>query len=303
MIILGNSFLSADYSYSPTPTYVDNIREVSVGNAKFDTFLVSNNPDMEKTFDVPTTWDQYTLLLSTYDGDTSAGNVDYTLKNTSDVLIKRRIKGSYDWTTIYHKHIETIEDFDILFLDKYCKNNKTYEYAYVGVLNGAESNYNIVEVDSKFKGMFIMDQDNIYGTMLNLGRCDTTRNHYLSKQEYPAQKYPGAYSYSQSNYDSGEASGYFVRFDSENCEFLINDNVDYMKEIIDFLTNHKPKILKLEDGRIWLISVDGMPTDVEDGHYLHRIISFAWFESGNYNSEEDLYDADLIDVEEQYWSN
>ena len=303
MIILGNSFLGADYSYSPAPTYVENIREVSISNAKFDTFLVSKYVDTEKTFEVPTRWNQFTLLVATFDNDINGGNVDYTLQNTSDVLIKRREKGTHEWITVCQKPIVSIEDFNILFIDRYCKNDTTYEYAYVGVLNGVEGNYNIIDVESKFRGMFVVDKNNTYGTMFDLGNCDTTRNHYLSKQEYPAQKYPGAYSYSQSNYDTGEASGYFVRIDTENCDLLIDDNTEYMKEIIDFLTNHKPKILKLEDGRIWLISVDGMPTDVEDGHPLHRLISFSWFESGNYNSEEDLYNADLIDVEEKFWSS
>ena len=303
MIILGDSFLGADYSYSPTVTNVDRINEVTVSNSEFDTINITNNIDLENVLDVSTVWDNDTILLATFEGSSNAGNVDFALDNTSDILIKRREKGTFDWKTVYQKPIEKIEDFNILFMDKYCKNNITYEYACIGALNGVESNHNIVEVESKFNGMFIMDKDTIYGTELDLGSCDTTRNHYLMKQEYPAQKYPGAYSYSESNYDSGEASGYFVRFDSENCEFLFDNNTEYMKGIIDFLTNHKPKILKLEDGRIWLISVDGMPTDTEDGHRLHRIISFAWFESGNYNSEEDLYNADLIDVESQYWSN
>ena len=304
MVILGNSFFGADYSYSPTITDVDRINNVTVSNAKFDTIIITNNTDLPNDFNVTTVWDNDTILLATYENSLNAGNVDFVLENTSDILIKRREKGTFDWKTIYQKPIEKAEDFNVLFMDKYCKNNTVYEYAFLSALNSAESaNYNIVEVESKFNGMFIVDKDNIYGTFLDLGSCDTTRNHYLTKQEYPAHKYPSAYSYSEANYDSGEASGYFVRFDSENCEFLIDDNTKYMKEIIDFLTNHKPKVLKLEDGRIWLISVDGMPTDTEDGHRLHRIISFAWFESGNYNSEEDLYNANLIDVEEQYWSN
>lgn len=301
MIILGNSFLGADNSYTPTVTDVDRINKITVSNAEFDTIVVTNNIELNDMTNL--VWDNDTILLATFDGTLNAGNVDFVLENTSDLLIKRREKGTFDWQTIYQKPIITTEDFNILYLDKYCKNNTEYEYACVGALNGVEGNYSVIEVESKFNGMFIMDKDNIYGTVLDLGSCDTTRNHYLMKQEYPAHKYPGAYSYSEANYDSGEASGYFVRFDSENCEFLIDDNTKYMKEIIDFLTNHKPKVLKLEDGRMWLISVDGMPTDTEDGHKLHRIISFSWFESGNYNSEEDLYNADLIDVEEKYWSN
>lgn len=303
MIILGNSFFGADYSYSPTPTQINNITEVILSNGKFDTITISSDVNMTETFNISTTWNDKTILSADYDINLTAGNVDFVVSNTSDILIKKREKGEFNWITMYQKSINSVDDFNVDFIDKYCKNHKTYEYACVGILNGAESNYNVVEIESDFDGMFILDKTHIYGTPMDNGSCDTTRNHYLTKQEFPAQKYPGSYSYSKTNYDSAEASGYFARFDTETCQFLTDDNINYMKEIIDFLSDNKPKILKVDDGRMWLVSIDGTPTDTMDGHPQHRIISFSWYESGNYNSEKDLYDANLIDVPETYWSN
>ena len=72
---------------------------------------------------------------------------------------------------------------------------------------------------------------------------------------------------------------------------------------MDFLTDGRPKILKVSDGRMWLINVDGgSVSDNEGDHWLHRMTSFNWFESGDCLNECDLYDADLIDIDSEYWS-
>ena len=303
MIICGTSFLGADFSYSPTPTNVDDINSVTLQNGNFDTLTVTKNTSAEKTYDINTTWDNDTIMIALYDADLSAGNVEYVLESISDIVIKRREKGTFNWTTVYQKKINTLDDFSIIFIDKYCKAHTTYEYAYVGVLNGVEGNYNIKEVESDFEGIVICDKDNLYWTMLDIGSCDTNRVHYLTKKEYPMNKYPGSYSFSKSNYDTGETSGFFVKYDENGCDFNSEESFEYRKGIVDFITNNKPKILKHEDGRIWLISVDGDANDSADGHYLHRIISFTWYESGDYNSEKDLYDSGLSDISQEFWSN
>lgn len=303
MIICGSTFLGADYSFSPTPTGVDNINSVTLQNGQFDTLAITQNTDAEKNYTLNTTWDNYTIMISLYDENLSAGNIDYALGSISDIVIKRREKGTFHWITIYQKEIHSLQDFAISFIDKYCKANTVYEYAYVGVLNGVEGNYNIKEVTSKFDGIVVCDKNRLYWTALDIGSCDTTRTHYLTKRELPMNKYPGSYSFSKTNYDTGEASGFFVSYDENACNFYPEKSFDYRKDITTFLTDHKPKILKHEDGRIWLISVDGNPTDSVDNNYLHRIISFSWYESGDYNSEKDLYDSGLSNVSQAFWSN
>lgn len=62
-----------------------------------------------------------------------------------------------------------------------------------------------------------------------------------------------------------------------------------------------PKILKSFDGRMWMINVDGSPTDSMDGHWQHRIIDFQWYESGDYTNEEDLYESGLSNVSSEFW--
>ena len=61
------------------------------------------------------------------------------------------------------------------------------------------------------------------------------------------------------------------------------------------------KILKLNDGRIYLIKITGKPTDISEGHEDLRRISFEWVEIGDVNSEKDLYLNNLSDVSAEWW--
>ncbi len=303
MNILGCTFLGADYSYSPTPTNVEGITEMRIQHGEYDTVGITKDSDMVELFDIDPIWNHNTILLATYDSNINAGNLDFTLENTSDIIIKRREKGTYKWITIMHKEIKKIEDFNILFWDYFFKNNTTYEYACVGLQKGAQSDYKIHEIKGQFMGQFICDKEHIYGTPFDIGSCNTSRVHYMTKKESLSHKYPSSYTNSNANYDTGSASGYFLKLDPANCTFYPEDSLDYRKEITNFLSDNKPKLLRHEDGRMWLINIDGEITDSMDGHYLHRITDFNWYESGDYNSEKDLYDSGLSDVPSNFWSS
>jgi len=81
MIILGSTFLGADYSYSPTPTNVDDIRQTKIGNADFDTFVISTDSNMEESKEIDTTWNNNSILSANYEHSLSAGNIEYVLNN------------------------------------------------------------------------------------------------------------------------------------------------------------------------------------------------------------------------------
>ena len=229
MIILGSTFLGADYSYSPTPTNVDDIRQTKIGNADFDTFVISTDSNMEESKEIDTTWNNNSILSANYEHSLSAGNIEYVLNNTSDIIIQKRLKGDFTWTTIYRKAIQKIEDFDITYIDNIVQNKKTYEYACVSLLNGVENGRDIKEIMVSFDGIFISDLTHNYGTILDIGSIDTTRNNYkLTKQEIPMYRYPFAHTFGDLNYDSGEVSGYFVPM-NDNCDFELEKSFDYQK--------------------------------------------------------------------------
>ena len=74
------------------------------------------------------------------------------------------------------------------------------------------------------------------------------------------------------------------------------DNTDRRNQILEWLQNRKAKILKYEDGRVWMIRVTGSPSLSPSGHREVPSINFDWVEIGDCNSTNDLVSNGLVNV-------
>ncbi len=302
MLFMGTTFLGAKYTALPTPVFSKDETYVAMENGLFSDMEASKDIDSSPTSDVSEKWGWDTIIKADYsDGDITAGNTDWTVETVSQVAIKRRIKGQFDWTTIEVRNIESIDDFNFLGIDKFNKSNVTYEYAIVPYRDGNAGTYNVEEIKSTFDAIFIVGADKTYKTFSTNGFVDTTRNISGSYNVPQNSRYPKFYSSVLMNYDSGNVDGKFYDIDS-GCSIVEDEGYFYKEGLMDFLTDRKPKILKHSDGRIWLIQVIPNPTDTADGEYKLRNISFQWIEIGRYDSNEDLYHAGLIDLSEEWWN-
>ena len=108
-------------------------------------------------------------------------------------------------------------------------------------------------------------------------------------------KYPYVVSNANTDYESGQFSMMFMPKDSDG-EYTTENDYIYREDIKAFLNDGKPKIMKLSDGRIWMIATtDGLTEDNgEVEHYVHH--SFNWVEIGDPESSSDLYNNNFIDV-------
>lgn len=299
MLFLGTTFLGARYVIDPSPTMTKNVKDIHIENGIFDQLFVSKNPDLnarEKYDD----WNYDTVLNADYDDKLDAGNSGFSLRNTEYVIIKCREVGSLNWKVIYTKKINVEEDFKINVNDYFEPSNTNLEYMVVSVCNGIETTYVTKEIKSEFNGLFICDKDNIYGTLYNLDTMDTTRNTQSSTLNLLNNEYASVVSNGKSNYDSGTASGTFIKFNQDDHTINIPDGLKYHTELKNWLANKRPKILKFYDGRIWLISVTGGITDSGDSINSLRKISFDWVEIGTPDSET-LYNCDLSDIGREWW--
>lgn len=180
-----------------------------------------------------------------------------------------------------------------------------YDYAVVPVFHGIEGAYSITSVHSILAGVFLVEKDRIWGTDITDGYCDTTRNIPGSFVETIHNKYPTAVFTTIANYDTGKFNGTFVQFIEDECQYDFENDYSrtrYQKEVMDFLADRNPKILKHFDGRMWLIQVNPNPSDNAEDIYNDRQISFDWTEIGDYDNEEDLYNMNLIDITEEWWN-
>lgn len=301
-----NGFLCGIDSTFLMPTDLEKIKIIKLYDGMYDMLYITRRIDPNESLDGLDGWDDDTIFNAKFNGNTWAGNFGLDMDYISDVLLKKRVKGTTEWTTIATNNLvlaKEPEDFNFSGIDFYVRSNHDYEYAVVSYANGLEGNYDIKEIRCDFDCISICEHDTNYSTIAEVGTCDMTRMGNGSTQELLNNKYPIKYLYGESNYDTGEASGLWVEYNE--CELDIPNAIDHMYRFKDFLMNGHAKILKHPDGRIWLVAVDeesGIRDIQQDDILEKRIISFNVTEIGDYNSEKDLYDFDLSDVSQEYWS-
>ena len=307
MFICGSNFVGGVSACAVTPTNIENIDYVELKNGIYDDLYISKATDFELTNECPEEWDFDTVLWAKFNGNNNAGNIDWNLETTSHIVLKSRNEGDFKWKTIAVKEINTIDDFVINYPDYFIASGQTVEYAVVNVLYGSEGNYATTKITPKFDKMFLIEDGVVWGTDITDGFCDTTRNIPSSTVELLNSKYPIFVRNTIANYDTGNCKGSFVPLaDEESCELAFSEEYDYMrvqyqKEFMDFISDGVPKILKLPDGRMWIIQVTPNPTDTANQMYNNREISWSWVEIGDINSEEDLYYLGLSDVSPEWW--
>lgn len=278
-----------------------NMAGVTIKDGVFDEVYLSKNADDFKTDN--TSWTDDTLIYVDFNNqDTSGGNLPYVLANIAYFRLKRREVGTFEWTGLYEHYFTDINDINFVYIDRYAKGNNTeYEYCITPVsAEGIEQTYNTIKIKSHFEGAVICDKNISYHILLEPAVDSTTRNREGTIVVTMNNKYPFVFYGSNANYYSGEFSGVAIDYDVEgNLEnFWKPDNsVDYRDKMVDWLTNGEPKILKMHDGRIWMININGNVTLDSGEHFKKVRVGFEFVEIGDPASTEDLYNNDFVDYQ------
>ena len=313
MFFLGYNFLGADELTCPvTPTLSKESTTIELSSVKTDVLSVTDDITFTPTAEIDRTWDWDTILLADFNGDSYAGNVKWVIDKLEYILIKRRIVGEYKWTTIAIKEMPTDreiteEDYNLTGTDLTAES-LVYEYAIVPIIDGIEGEYASITLDLRNYDLVLLDKTGIYHTPITEGYCDTTDVHPNSVIEPLHNRYPTVVRNTLTNYETIQVEGNFIPVDDNNCTYFEASDDDrtrvlYQREVKEFLTNGRTKILKNVDGQCWLVYVTTPPTDSADGTYNVRKLSFGCTEIGSLKSESDLYYAGLLDVPEEWWSN
>lgn len=290
MIFLGYSFAGGIYSLDSTPSRNTISNTITVGDGQFDALLGSrksiNAEDLTNA-----KWDFDTILRAMFNGNALAGNIDYAISEIDSLRLKRRKKGDLDWILLAEKNVIEESDLSMSYDDKTAGIGE-YEYAVVPVIGGVEGSFFSNSVESKFNGMFIADATGIYGTDLEIS-CNSQTNQPTSVVVTLARKYPYIIHNPTIGYESGSASGFFV--EKSNGEYDIKGGMEYRRQLDRFLTNGLPKILKIDDGRMWLVDITSSNITKENkGHEDFISTSFEWTESGDYNNYDDLFNVGIL---------
>ena len=266
------------------------VAAISISNGIYDSVYLSNNADEFDSGNTGEAWTENTLLLADFDRQSLNGsNFEYGSELYSVKLMRREI--GYEtkpWILLYEQ-LTGHGNINFVYNDYFARGRETqYEYALVPVLsNGTELPYIKTTVNSVFYGAVITDGTTTYQILLDPEITETDRNRKSSVVTTLNKKYPFVFFGGESNYTSGSFSGTAIRY-------LGNDQFDpahshwYREELIDWLTNGEPKILKIEDGRIWMVVVNGNVKASNSEHPDKVSLSFDFTEIGNVNSDSDM---------------
>ena len=311
MIFLsGSTFLSAE-EMTPciAPTNIDNITKVSLMNAWFDDLYATNNVTDPFSENITDVWDFDTIMRAKFDGNTIAGNINWSLETTSHLLIKRKRQGEYKWVTLAVKEVNSFEDFFITGVDK-TAGTASYTYAVVPVFNMAEGTYATTDIDVKVDRVVILDNAEIWESVFTDGDLGIQYVVPNAVVETMYSKYPTIISNSDAVYRQITMSLEMMPLTDEegNCDpdAMMDDarRIEYQQRFLDFLHNKKIKLIKAVDGRLFLSWITTPASLQMADTYEIEDISFGATEIGDPEDEEVLYFAGLIDnsVTSEWWN-
>lgn len=296
MIFLGYDFLRDKYCWQPTPTDFTNINNIRIENGIYDHMNITKDVGFDYTTELPGQWNLQTQFDADFNGTITAGNVDYILAQISSIKVKRRVKGTFDWMTLFTVPINKVSDVDFVRYDYIAKNNETYEYAIVPVIGNTEGEYSINSIKSEFYGIFITDNKSSYKFLEGASYSGNERSNQTGIFEPYGSKYPVVIKNGALSYDKGTLTGTVITFDA-NQELDREGTIERLKAIENFLTEPTGKILKDFNGNIWLVSIaDNIPvTYYSEVGMGFAQVSFNWNEIGSATDSGDLYYNNLIE--------
>lgn len=271
--------------------------KVRLTNGIFDHWYVTNDATSPYSSDIPTEWDLLTIMNANFNGNLRAGNLDAELLTVDGFRIKRRKTDEFDWVTIRYINKADIDDFSFVVNDNLAETLTEYEYAIVPVSGGVEGNYISDTISTKFNGVFICDADTIYRFYAGVQYDTQEKVQKVGVFEPYGRKYPVVVSNGLIGYTTGAISGTVLPND-----YLQTKNLDRKamvkerKQLNDFLTNKKAKIIKDWNGNIWLVAIIGNPsTNYAAGSGMGVAdVKATWVEVGDANSEKDLIATGMV---------
>jgi hypothetical protein len=291
------TFASGSYSLDSTPLDKNTITRAALSGGAYDDFYITRNINEPLSTDINDAWDYDSVLRAKFEGDLHAGNAKFIVDNTDALRVKRRIKGRFDWITLFEVPVNSVEDFSFEKFDYAARSNTEYEYALAAALGGVESAYASDAIKTDFDGLFVMGNGEFYVARIEVKFNNQQQNKPAAAVATIGRKYPFVISNGEPNYRSGSVSAIFAELDDSGCKYDFEDSWKYRERLDNFLYNGDPKLLKYNDGRMRLISVSGDSVKESDWNGVDEVAvtSFDWTEIGDCDDGRDLYINGLTD--------
>lgn len=292
MYLMNYDFLLDKSAIDPSAAYIPMANGVQLTNAIFDSYDLSRSGTMAYDTDIPVEWGSNTIMQTNFNGNVNAGNVDYSTQDLAGVRIKRRIKGTFAWLTLYDVSMESANNLSFTKYDLLNQHGVTYEYAFVPYLNNnTECAYIIKEVDSILDGVFVCSPGSIAKFYGGLSYGTGSMANKTGLFEPLGSKYPVVVSNANTQYYSGSLTATALTYNQ-----LMNDHFDrysssaYLRLLMQFFTDKSTKIIKDWNGNLWLTAIIDNPQVSYNNNVGMGIgdVSFNFVEIGSAQDQETL---------------
>jgi len=298
---LGYNFCQDGNCLDALPTYVDDITYTEVKNGEFNHLNMDTNLENKTKEDINCGWDFSTILNVNFSNNIIGGNLDAVLSEITCLRVKRRKLGDFDWVFLFDVEVNDFSDLIFKSIDTLNQNGVSYQYTIIPMINNIEGNYAINSVESSFDGVFLCDKETIFKFYANMSYGETEVVQRTNIFEPIGANYPIVVSNSDTQYRKGSFSGKLASdnfLDTRVFDRL--EEVEFSKNVSDFLINKKAKVLKDWNGNIWLISIIDSPKLTYDSSIGMGLmdISASWAEIGDVNSSNDLISCGITEYAE-----
>lgn len=296
-ITCGYDFCRDANALNPAPTSASSYTTVKLSNGVFDHWNVSRDVTSPLTTEIPTVWDFLTVMDCNFNGNIEAGNLDFTLSTIDSIKIKRKKLDEFQWVTLKEFPVSGESALSFSITDNFAQSGVEYEYAFVPVSAGVEGNYITNSISTKFDGIFICDADTVYRFYSGVTYGAEERVQKIGVFEPYGRQYPVVVSNGVINYSKGSFTGNILPNDyMKNRIFDRKEMTEKKKELLQFLTNKKPKIIKDWNSQCWLVVIVDNPNVNYDAASSMGLmnVSANWVEIGDSNNNKDLYNAGLV---------
>ncbi|MEG1562292.1 MAG: hypothetical protein RR365_00945 [Bacteroides sp.] len=279
-----------------TPSRVREDTHISLQDGIVDELYITSKDSPYSTV-IPQDWDYYTIMHALFNGTLLAGNINFYVENIGSLRLKRRKLGDLRWITLQDFKVLSAKDLNFTYIDKTPRSKALYEYSVVPVISNSEGSLYSSSITTDFHGLCICDNDSIFNAYLDI-EVTQSRNKPVTVVSTINRKYPYVISNGEANYNSGTVRALFAKFTPDNCSWDFENANVFRDQLSDFLYNGNAKIIKHEDGRMWLAAVSSSTIDnSENGHEYKVSTAFEWTEIGDCDSEDDLSTGGFIKTE------
>lgn len=274
-----------------TNNRLTNMYELELKNCIVDKLEIRTRTDIPFSTN-KTEWDIDFIANGDFHGDLEAGNIDNGGVFVEHIIFKKRKTVDSQWVTAYvMDYTSAIRYYS--YIDKLVQSNEEYEYAIVPMTANVEGEYTTATIDCSFDGTWICDKESGYKLFYNLEYGDIESVVPATAIE-TFNQYPTVI-YGSSDYSKGNIKA-VVMTDNDVDKGIISPKEERIlrSNLIKFLKNRKPKILKDASGRFYIVStLNARETPNNSVAQSIGSVSFDFIEVGDATSVDDLQNNNL----------